>query len=172
VALEIIRDLIPDYAKDIRLNLSAVADDLSLTEQQKWGAILAAAHACGVRSLIQAVEAEAPLRPEACSAAKAASALMAMNNVYFRALHLMENQEYRTLRAGLRMNLLANPGVERGDYEFWAFVVSAIHGCGACLDSHEEELRALGWSASQIQIGIKIAAIVHATATVLRAEGL
>jgi alkyl hydroperoxide reductase subunit D len=70
------------------------------------------------------------------------------------------------------MNLLANPGVARADYEFWAFVVSAIHGCGACLDSHEEELRALGWSAPQIQVGLKIAAIVHAVATVLRAEGL
>ena len=163
---------LPDTAKDIRLNLSSIVNETLLNDQQKWGAILAAAHATGVRSLIDAAnaDAEAKLTPEAVTAAKAAAALMAMNNVYYRALHLMKNQEYTTLRAGLRMNVMANPGVDKGDFEFWSLVVSAMNGCGMCLDAHEEELRKRDWLATHIQAGIRIGAVVAAAAAVLRAE--
>jgi len=172
MSLEALRETIPDYAKDIRLNLSSIVNETLLNDQQKWGAILAAAHATGVRSLIDAAnaDAEAKLTPEAVTAAKAAAALMAMNNVYYRALHLMKNQEYTTLRAGLRMNVMANPGVDKGDFEFWSLVVSAMNGCGMCLDAHEEELRKRDWLATHIQAGIRIGAVVAAAAAVLRAE--
>ena len=95
---------------------------------------------------------------------------MGMNNIYYRALHLMESEDYATLRASLRMNILANPGVDKVDFELWALAVSAINGCGACLDSHEKVLRDHGLSTTQIQNGIRIAAVVSAVADVLRAE--
>jgi alkyl hydroperoxide reductase subunit D len=95
---------------------------------------------------------------------------MGMNNVYYRALHLMHNQEYRTLPARLRMNVIANPGVDRVDFELWCTAVSAVNGCGMCLDSHEEELRKRDFSATQIQAALRIAAVVNAAAGVLRAE--
>jgi alkyl hydroperoxide reductase subunit D len=172
MSLEALRETIPDYAKDIRLNLSAIVNGTLLNDQQKWGAILAAAHATGVRSLLDAVnaDAEAKLSPEAFTAAKSAAALMAMNNVYYRALHLMKNQEYTTLRTGLRMNIMPNPGVDKGDFEFWSFVVSAINGCGMCLDAHEEELRKRDWPATHVQAGLRIGAVIAAAAAVLRAE--
>lgn len=172
MSLEALRETIPDYAKDIRLNVSMIANETLLTDQQKWGAILAAAHATGVKPLIVAAtaDAEAKISPEAINAAKAAAALMAMNNVYYRALHLMKNQEYTTLRAGLRMNLIANPGVDKGDFEFWSLVVSAINGCGMCLDAHEEELRKRDWPATHVQAGLRIGAVINAAASVLRAE--
>src|SRR5690606_26177579 len=115
-------------------------------------------------------EAKAKLSPEAYTAAKTAAAIMAMNNVYYRSLHLLANEEYRTLRAGLRMNALANPGVDKADFELWSLAVSAINGCGMCLDSHEEELRKRGLSATQIQAAIRIAAVVNAASAILRAE--
>lgn len=172
MSLDTLRATLPDHAKDIRITLSAVMHDTLLTQQQKWGAFVAAAHATGFAPLIAAVEAdaEALLAPEAVAAAKSAAALMAMNNVYFRALHLMKNQEYVTLRSGLRMNLLADPGVERGDHEFWCFIVSAMNGCAACMDAHEEELRRRDWRPASIQMGLRIGAVVAATAAVLRAE--
>jgi alkyl hydroperoxide reductase subunit D len=133
---------------------------------------LASAYAVGVPPVVQAVEAAASavLSPEAASAAKAAAAIMGMNNIYYRALHLMRNQEYRTLPARLRMNVIANPGVDKTDFELWCLAVSAINGCGMCLDAHEEELRKAGVPTQTIQAALRIAAVVHAVSQTLRGE--
>jgi lipoyl-dependent peroxiredoxin subunit D len=172
MSLDALRDTLPDYAKDQKLNLGSLASDANLSEQQKWGSFLAAAFASGEPALIKAVTAEVEdkLSPEAKNAAKAAAAVMGMNNVYYRSTHLISNTEYRTLRAGLRMNVISNPGVDKADFELWSLVVSAINGCGMCLDSHEGELRKHGLSAAQVQTGLKIAAVMNAVAQVLRAE--
>lgn len=172
MSIDALRDTLPDYAKDQKLNLGSLAGDTSLTDQQKWGAFLAAAFATGEPAMIKAIAAETAekLSPEAANAAKAAAAVMGMNNVYYRSTHLISNAEYRTLRAGLRMNIISNPGVEKADFELWSLVVSAINGCGMCLDSHEAELRKHGMTAAQIQTGLKIAAVINAVAATVRAE--
>lgn len=172
MSLETLRETIPDYAKDIRINLSQIIHDTVLGDQQKWGAILAAAHATGSAPLIHAAstDAEDKLSKTAIEAAKAAAALMAMTNTYYRALHAMRNAEYATLRTGLRMNILADPGVAKGDFEFWSLVVSALNGCGMCIDAHEEELRKRDWPATHVQAGLRIAAVINAVACVLRAQ--
>ena len=147
MSLETLRAALPAYAKDINLNLSSLAAETVLIVQQKWGAFLASAYAVGVPAVVKAIEAEASangLSEEAANAAKAAAAIMGMNNVYYRALHLLHNQEYRTIPARLRMNIIANPGVEKIDFELWCTAVSAINGCGMCLDSHEAELKKHG----------------------------
>lgn len=172
MALDALRDTLPDYAKDIKLNLGSLASDQTLTEQQKWGAFLACAYAVGVPNLIRALETETTdkVSPEARNAAKAAAAIMSMNNVYYRSVHLLTNEEYRTLRTGLRMNIIANPGVDKGDFELWSLAVSAVNGCGMCLDAHEAELRKREFTAAQVQQALRIAAVVNAAAAVLRAE--
>jgi alkyl hydroperoxide reductase subunit D len=104
------------------------------------------------------------------NAAKAAAAIMGMNNVYYRSLHLMHNPEYQTLPARLRMNILANPGVDKIDFELWSTAVSAINGCGACLDAHEGELKKHAVPAAQIQTALRIAAVVHAASRIVASE--
>jgi len=173
MSLDALREQIPAYAKDLSLNLSSLAGETLLTEQQKWGAFLASAHAVGVPAVVKAVEAaaaEAGLSPEAASAAKSAAAIMGMNNVYYRALHLVSNPEYRTLPARLRMNVMANPGVEKVDFELWCTAVSAINGCGACLDSHEQELKKHGVVNTHVQAALRIGAVVNAVSRVIAAE--
>ena len=110
------------------------------------------------------------LSDEARTAAKTAAAIMGMNNVYYRAIHLMQTDEFRHMRTGLRMNVLANPGVQKADFELWALAVSAIHGCGACLDAHEGALKTHGMTAAQIQVALKIAAVTHAVSRVIAGE--
>jgi alkyl hydroperoxide reductase subunit D len=172
MSLDWIRDALPAYAKDLSLNLSSLAGETILTDQQKWGAFLASAYAVGQPQTVKAVEAAAAAHqtPEAANAAKAAAAIMGMNNVYYRALHLMRNQEYRPLPAKLRMNVIANPGVDKADFELWCTAVSAINGCGMCLDSHEGELRKHGFPALNIQTALRIAAVVNAVSRVLAGE--
>ena len=173
MSLETLRAALPAYAKDINLNLSSLAAETVLSDQQKWGAFLASAYAVGVPAVVKAIEAEASangLSEDAANAARAAAAIMGMNNVYYRSLHLLHNQEYRTIPARLRMNVIANPGVEKIDFELWCTAVSAINGCGMCLDSHEAELKKHGVPAAQIQTALRIAAVVNAASAIARAE--
>src|SRR5271165_5800268 len=87
---EVIESL-PSYAKDLKLNFSSVVrQQTELKEQQLWGTVVASAIASRNEQLIETVLEEAPtcLTPEALEAAKAAAAIMGMNNVYYRFLHL------------------------------------------------------------------------------------
>lgn len=172
MSLDVLNDLLPVYARDLAQNISVLADDTTLDDQQKWGTFLACAHAVGVPAALREISAHTSqiLTPEAVLAAKAASAIMGMNNVYYRALHLLHNKDYERLPSKLRMNILRNPGVSKIDFELWCLAVSAVNGCGLCLDSHEKVLRDHDVSSLQIQTALRIAAVVHAVSDVLRAE--
>lgn len=173
MTIEALRATLPAYARDIATNLKVLSEEAVLSDQAKWGCFVASAHTVGEPSTLRALEAAAlaaGLSPEALEAAKTASALMAMNNVYFRALHRMTAPEYRALPSRLRMNRLSRPSVPAIDYELWSLVASAINGCGACLDSHEAELRERGVPLVQVQTALRIAAVVNATGCVLAAE--
>ncbi len=173
MSLDALRETLPAYAKDLSLNLSSLASETLLSDQQKWGAFVASAHAVGVPAVVKAVEAAANaggLSEDAKTAAKAAAAIMGMNNVYYRSLHLLSNGEYKTLPAKLRMNVLANPGVEKVDFELWSTAVSAINGCGMCLDAHEAELKKHGVPNTSVQAALRIASVVNAVSRVIEGE--
>lgn len=170
MSIDALRDALPAYAKDLSLNLSSLANETLLSDQQKWGCMLASAYAVGQGRVIRELEDGAQISPEAKTAAKAAAAIMGMNNVYYRALHLMKNSEYRTMPAKLRMNIIANPGVDKTDFELWCTAVSAVNGCGMCLDAHEDELRKRAVSSQVIQATLRIAAVVNAVSRVIQAE--
>jgi len=172
MSLDLLKQQIPDYAKDLKLNLGTLASEEILTPVQRAGAFIASAYAIGQPAVLQAIEAEfAPqLSAAELNAAKAAAAIMGMNNVYYRFTHLVANDEYGKLPAKLRMNVLANPGAAKVDFELWSIAVSAINGCGLCLDSHEKVVRQHGVSSEGIQAAVRIASVVNAVAAVLRAE--
>jgi len=159
---------LPDYAKDIRLNLNSLAGDQTLNDQRKYGLLLTTAHGSGYKPLVEAAEAEcAPkLSPEAANAARAAAAIMAMNNVYYRFTHLASNKEYGTLPAKLRMNVIGAPGIDKADFELFCLAVSAQNGCGMCIDAHEKVLKGHGVPADVIQAAARVGAVMTAAATV------
>ncbi|WP_230421498.1 carboxymuconolactone decarboxylase family protein [Actinomadura soli] len=95
---------------------------------------------------------------------------MAMNNVYYRATHLIGDGTYATLPARLRMSIIGRPGVEKVDFELWCLAVSAVNGCGRCLESHERVVREAGLSRELVQEALRIAAVVNAVAATLDAE--
>ncbi len=169
MSLDVLKNRLPDYAKDLRLNLSSLASEASLSEQQRAGTFIVSALASRNAQTTQAIMAEfAPrLSKEALEAAHAAASIMAMNNIYYRFVHLASAPDYKTLPAKLRMNALAKPGVEKADFELWSIAVSAINGCGMCIDSHEKVLREHGVTAEQIQAAVRIASVVHAVAATL-----
>jgi alkyl hydroperoxide reductase subunit D len=167
-----LRNALPDYAKDLKLNLDSVlgeAGAAGIDGKQQRAVALACAISARHAPLVSALETYAAeqLSPEEINGARAAAAIMAMNNVYYRATHLIHNDEYGTLRAGLRMNVMANPGIDKMTFELASLAVSAINGCGACMDSHERTLRQHDISAQGVQSALKIAAVLHAVAVTL-----
>ena len=172
MTIDTIREALPDYAKDLKLNLSALLNDGSLSEQQRWGTLLATALAARNAKLVSAIAAESAqhLTPEAIAAAKAAASIMAMNTIYYRFTHLAADPDYARMPARLRMNVIANPGVDRIDFELWSLAVSAINGCGTCIDAHDQVLRQAGVSRDSIQQAVRIASVIHAVAATLDGE--
>ena len=172
MSIETLKNRLPDYAKDLKLNLSSLVSEAALTEQQRAGTFVASAIASRNPDVTEAIVAEfgPKLSAEAMTAAKAAAAIMAMNNIYYRFVHLASAPDYKTLPAKLRMNVIGKPGVEKADFELWSIAVSAINGCGMCIDSHEKVLREAGISAEAIQAAVRIAAVVHAVAVTLESD--
>ena len=173
--LDLIRDSIPDYARDLKLNLGSVLTEAGapgLNDRQIWAVAVASAIASRNLAFTRALEAAAAGHLDAAhlQAARAAAAIMGMNNIYYRFLHLVEDDEYKQLPARLRMNVMSNPGIDKQDFELLSLAVSAVNGCGLCISSHEKKLRAHGYTREMIQSAVRIAAVIHAVAGVLEFE--
>ena len=162
--LENIKLSIPEVAKDIRLNLGRVLDTSQsdgLNEGQILGSALAVAYSLGDKELIDGLKElinDEPLN----HAAQLAASLMAMTNIYYRFAHLSENAEVEQVPAGLRMQGMMNPGVDRVTFETLSLAVSALNGCGTCISSHTHQLREHGFSASAIARIGRISAVIYA----------
>ena len=173
--LEGIRDGLPEYARDLKLNLASVLTpegSVGLSQVQIWSIAVAAAIASRNPALARQLETAAAEVLDAAHlrAARAAAAVMAMNNVYYRFIHLTGDRGYEQMPARLRMNVIASPGVPRNDFELLSLVVSAINSCGLCVSAHERALREHGVSTEAIQSAVRIAAVIYAVATVASYE--
>lgn len=164
------RQKIGEHGKDTKLNLSSLFGNLEatgLTPDQFYGTALSLVYSMDDAELTAAIEAEAEGKVAAnvYEAAKLAATLMAMNNIYYRFVHLSSDKQFAKLPAGLRMNAMANPGVEKVDFELYSLAVSALNGCGLCIDSHVGVLLKHGVTAQAVQSSIKLAAVLNAAKT-------
>jgi alkyl hydroperoxide reductase subunit D len=169
MTIDQIRDSLPDYARDLKLNLGTVLTTTGapgLNEKQIWSIALASAIASRNTGFARNIEAlsRAHLADVEVEGAKAAAAIMGMNNIYYRFLHLVEDGEYQSMPARLRMNVIANHGIDKLDFELISLAVSAVNGCGLCVTSHEKKLRSHDVSRESIQSAVRIAATIHAVA--------
>jgi alkyl hydroperoxide reductase subunit D len=170
--LEALRDAMPDFAKDIKLNLGTVLTPEGapeLSEAQVAAIALASAYATKHPIIIGAIAGEMTPKMDAAmaNAAKAAAAIMGMNNVYYRFVHLSQDEDIKKMPAKLRMNVIGNPGVAKIDFEMMCLAVSAVNGCGMCIEAHNHELLKAGASKLALQSCARIAAVIHAAAAVL-----
>jgi alkyl hydroperoxide reductase subunit D len=175
MTLDQLKSQLPAYAKDLRLNLESVLGEAGapgLSQKQIAMVALASAIASRHAPLTKAIAQFASQHADEkeLDGARTAAALMGMTNIYYRFLHLVEDDEYGALRAGLRMNAMANPGCDKIDFDLASVAVSAINGCGSCVASHERTLRKHEVSAQSVQSAARIAAVIHAVAVVLEQQ--
>lgn len=171
MSVDNLKEALPEYAKDLKLNLGSITRTTELNEEQLWGTLLASAAATRNTQVLTEIGAEAAdiLSAEAYNAALGAASIMGMNNVFYRGRGFLDGK-YDDLRAGLRMNIIANPGVEKVNFELWSFAVSSINGCPDCVAAHEHTLREAGVSRETIQEALKAAAIVSGVAQAIIAS--
>jgi alkyl hydroperoxide reductase subunit D len=169
--LNSIKELIPDYAKDIRLNIDGTIARSSLEGNDAVGVALAAAFAAKSRKIIDIILASGALTPEQSNAALTASALMGMNNVWYPYLEYADDADLKSQPAQLRMNAYAtNGGVDKRRFEMYALSASIVGKCHFCVKSHFELLQKEGMSSTQLRDVGRIAAVVNAAAQVIAAS--
>lgn len=166
--LQQLRDRFTDPSRDIKVNLgNIVTEDHApgLSRSQIAGTALACAYALKSPDLISALGAEfkEEITEEIRFAAEAAASIMAMNNVYYRFIHLADEPALNDLPAKLRMTVIGRPGVEKVDFELYSLAVSAINGCGNCIKSHVQQALSAGISAEGAQSAGRIAAVLTAS---------
>jgi lipoyl-dependent peroxiredoxin subunit D len=160
---------VSEPAKDLRINLQNVLTDSSLSAEQRVGVAIACAYAARAPELAQALIQEHGERvgPAWVEDAQAAAALMGMNNIFYRFRHLVGRETYSSLPARLRMTRMANPKTSKLDFELMSLAVSAIGGCGTCVESHEKAVLGHGLSETQVLDAVRIAAVVQGLAVAL-----
>jgi alkyl hydroperoxide reductase subunit D len=163
--MESLKAALPEYAKDLKLNLGSITRTAVLNEEQLWGTLLASAAATRNAQVLGEIASEAAdnLSAEAYNAALGAASIMGMNNVFYRGRGFLEGR-YDDLRPGLRMNIIGNPGVDKATFELWSFAVSSINGCSHCMVAHEHTLRESGIDREVVLEALKVAAIVSGVA--------
>jgi lipoyl-dependent peroxiredoxin subunit D len=170
MTLDALIDSLPASAKDLKLNYSSlVRNNSELSQQQLWGTVVATTIATRSAPLTAAVLTAAPaqLSAQAFDAAKTVAAIMGMNNIWYRFHHLSSNAKYATMPARLRMSGLRGHGVEDADTELWALAVSAVNGCGKCVDAHEKTVREKGVTEETVAAAIRVASVIHAIGAVV-----
>jgi alkyl hydroperoxide reductase subunit D len=169
-AVNALREQLPEYARDLKINLQTVMTQSSLSAAQCWGVALACAIAVGEPRLLAAVsqDAAAQSSAEVVDDARAAATLMGMNNVFYRFRHLMGKPVYEQLPARLRMQRIAKPATNKADFELFCLAVSAVNNCQTCLQSHEAVVLEGGLSEQNIFDAVRIAATVAGVGAALR----
>jgi alkyl hydroperoxide reductase subunit D len=169
--LNSIKELIPDYAKDIRLNIDGTIARSSLEGNDAVGVALAAAFAAKSRKLIDIIGASGALSEEEKNAALTASALMGMNNAWYPYVEMTEDADLKGQPAQLRMNAYATSGgVDKRRFEMYALSASIIGKCQFCIKSHFDLLKHEGMSSQQLRDVGRIAAVINAAAQVIAAS--
>lgn len=169
MSIQAFKSQLGDFAKDTKLNLGIVLTEEGapdLRQNQIYGIALASAYATKNTAVIQAVSGEvtSALSEAEINAAKTAATVMAMNNIYYRFTHLVSDKDFSKLPAKLRMNALANPGIDKVDFELYSLAISAINGCGMCMEAHVHEVVKGGVSKTGVQSCIRIASVINAAA--------
>jgi alkyl hydroperoxide reductase subunit D len=170
MSLDALIETLPASARDLKLNFSPlVLTSTELTPQQLWGTVAACALAArSPRLTAEALAAAAEkLSPQALEAARSVAAIMGMNNIWYRFHHLSSNPRYASMPARLRMSALRGHGVEDLDVDLWSLAVSALNGCGKCIDAHEKAVREKGASEELVAAAVRVASVIHALAVVV-----
>ena len=160
---------LPEYAKDIRLNLDAVINRSTIDSEQALYIAIAAAFSAGNSKFLTFLVANATDEVEK-NAALAAGSIMAQNNVWYPYVEMADDENLKGLPAQLRMNAItSHGGTTKGKFEAYSLASSIVGKCHFCVKAHYETLKKEGYSIEQLRDIGRIAATMNALSKILSA---
>jgi alkyl hydroperoxide reductase subunit D len=162
-----LKETIPDYAKDTKLNIDAVIKRSSLPVEEAEAVALAAAFATGNSKFWTWVHSVLENRTEA-DAAVTAGSIMAQNNTWYPFVEMADDEQLKGLPAQLRMNAIASHGgTTKARFEAYSLAASIVGKCHFCVKAHYETLKKEGYTVEQLRDIGRIAAVMNSVSKVL-----
>ena len=168
--VDTIKEALPDYAKDTRLNLDGVINRSTLDVVEANGCALAAAMATGNGKLVSFIQSGIEFSGNEVErdAAMTASAIMAQNNVWYPYVEMAEDDSLKGLPAQLRMNAIASHGgTTKERFEAYSLAASIVGKCHFCVKAHYDGLKKMGYTVEQLRDIGRIASVINSVAKVL-----
>jgi alkyl hydroperoxide reductase subunit D len=163
--IETVKEALPEYAKDAKLNLEAVLLRSTLDADEAMGCAVAALAATGNGKLLGVLLSDAPAE---ANAAMTAASLMAQNNVWYPFVEMAEDPALAGLPAQLRMNAIAtHGGTTKERFESFSLAASIVGKCHFCVKAHYDGLKKMGYTVEQLRDIGRIAAVMNSVAKVL-----
>lgn len=157
--VDLVKEHIPDFAKDLRLNLDAVVNRSTLDPVVANGCALAAAAATGNQRLIKAITFDDAAE---MVAARTAAAIMGQNNAWYPYVEMAGDEALRGLPAQLRMNAIASHGGTTKDrFEAYSLAASIVGKCHFCVKAHYDGLKGMGYTVEQLRDIGRIASVIN-----------
>ena len=167
-----IKEGLPEYAKDTRLNIDAVIKRSSLAAEEAEAVALAAAFATGNSKLWTWIQSQLSDQKEAEAAIIAAS-LMAMNNTWYPYVEMVDDMGLAGLPAQLRMNAIStHGGTTKARFEAYSLSASIVGKCHFCVKAHYDTLKKEGYTVEQLRDIGRIAAVMNSVAKVMNGQCL
>jgi alkyl hydroperoxide reductase subunit D len=167
--VESIKEALPEYAKDTKLNLDAVINRSTIPVEEAVGCALAAAVSTGNGKVVAVILGGFENQVEATAAMTAAS-LMAQNNVWYPYVEMAEDGQLKGLPAQLRMNAIASHGgTTKERFESYSLAASIVGKCHFCVKAHYEGLKKMGYSVEQLRDIGRISSVINSVCKVLNA---
>ena len=159
---------LPDYAKDTKLNIDAVMLRSKLSHDVAEGCALAAAMATGNGKLVSFIQSSFTNGEKERDAALTAGAIMAQNNIWYPFVEMADDENLKGLPAQLRMNAIASHGgTSKANFEAYSLAASIVGKCHFCVKAHYETLKQEGWTVEQLRDVGRIAAVINSLAKIL-----
>ena len=169
--VDMVKEALPEYAKDTKLNLDAVIKRSTLDTVEAEACALAALVSTGNGKLLNWVLANTDLNIKTDTqdnvkerdAAMCAASLMAQNNVWYPYVEMTNDPQLEGLPAQLRMNAIASHGgTTKARFEAYSLAASIVGKCHFCVKAHYDTLKKEGMTTQELMAVGRIAAVVNA----------
>ena len=162
-----IKDALPEYAKDTKLNIDAVINRSTLDKTEAEACALAAAVATGNGKIVSLLMGNMEDQTEMTAALTAAS-LMSMTNTWYPYVEMAGDEQLTGLPAQLRMNSIASHGgTTKARFEAYSLAASIVGKCHFCVKAHYDTLKKEGYTVEQLRDIGRIAAVMTSVCRVL-----
>lgn len=162
-----LKEGMPEYAKDTKLNLDSVLKRSTLDPVEAQGCALAAAMSTGNGKLVTFISTSFTDAVER-DAAMTASSLMTMTNTWYPFVEMADDANLSGLPPQLRMNAIStHGGTTKGRFEAYSLAASIVGKCHFCVKAHYDTLKKEGYTVEQLRDIGRIAAVVNSLAKVL-----